>query len=80
MFFVLLEIGEGDFEYSTLERVVGVFETSCAIDEGFSDSIRYAISIGFLFSMIDWDRVLERHLDAILFVVHTVGWRKWMEP
>jgi hypothetical protein len=53
MFFVLLEIGERDFEYSTLERIVGVFETSCAVDEGFSDSIRRTISIDFLFSIMD---------------------------
>jgi hypothetical protein len=36
---ILLEIGEGDFEYPTLKSIVGVFETGCAIDEGFSNTI-----------------------------------------
>lgn len=38
--FILLEVGEGDFEYPALECVVGILETSGAVDEGFADSVR----------------------------------------
>jgi hypothetical protein len=37
--FILLEIGEGDFEDTALEGVVGVFETGGAVHEGFADSV-----------------------------------------
>jgi hypothetical protein len=38
MVFVLLKVGEGDFEDSAFEGVVGVLETGGAVDEGFADA------------------------------------------
>jgi hypothetical protein len=38
MVFVLLEVGEGDFENAAFQGVVGVLETGCAVDEGFADA------------------------------------------
>jgi hypothetical protein len=32
MVFIVLEVGEGDFEDSSFQGVIGVFETSCAVD------------------------------------------------
>lgn len=37
---ILLEVGEGNFEYPALERIVGVLETSGAVDEGLADAER----------------------------------------
>lgn len=39
MVFVVLEVGEGDFEDAAFQSVVGVLETGCAVDEGFADSV-----------------------------------------
>jgi hypothetical protein len=36
--FVVLKVGEGDFEDAAFEGVVGVFETSGAVDQGFADT------------------------------------------
>ena len=36
--FVVLQVGEGDFEDAAFEGVVGVFETGCAVDEGLADT------------------------------------------
>jgi hypothetical protein len=41
---ILLEIGERDFEYPTLESVVGVLQTSGTIDEGLADAVRREMS------------------------------------
>ena len=38
--FIFLQVGERDFEDTTFEGVVGVFETGGAVDEGFADTIR----------------------------------------
>lgn len=40
MIFILLEIGERNFEYSTLEGVAGVLHTGTTIDEGLSHSTK----------------------------------------
>lgn len=40
MIFIVLEIGEGDFENSTLESIVGVLETGRSVYEGFADTIQ----------------------------------------
>jgi hypothetical protein len=42
--FIGLEVGEGDFKDSAFESVVGVFETSCTVDEGFADSEKRSVS------------------------------------
>jgi hypothetical protein len=44
MVFIGLEVGEGDFKDSALESVVGVFETSCTVDEGFANSKKRSAS------------------------------------
>lgn len=36
--FVLLEVGEGDFKNAAFEGVVGVLQTGCSVDEGFTDT------------------------------------------
>ena len=36
--FVFLEIGEGHFEDSAFEGVIGVLETGGAVDEGLADA------------------------------------------
>ena len=38
MFLIGLEIGEGDFEDTTLQSIVGVLETCCSVDECFADA------------------------------------------
>jgi hypothetical protein len=38
---ILLEIGEGDFEDTAFESVVGVLETGGAVDEGLADTDEY---------------------------------------
>ena len=38
--FIILEIGERDFENSTLEGIVGVLETGCSVDEGLADTAK----------------------------------------
>jgi hypothetical protein len=42
---VLLEIGEGDLEDATLEGIVGVLETGCAVHEGLADTAIHALSV-----------------------------------
>jgi len=44
MVFVVLEIGEGNFENSTLEGVVGGLETGCAVHQGLSDTVNSIVS------------------------------------
>ena len=39
MVFIFLEVGEGYFEYSAFQGVVGVFETGSSIDECFPDTV-----------------------------------------
>jgi hypothetical protein len=39
MFLVVLEIGQGDFENTALEVVVGVLQTSGAVDERLADTV-----------------------------------------
>jgi hypothetical protein len=45
---ILLEIGERDFEYPSLEGVVGVLQTGGAVDEGLADTAdgQYAVAGG----------------------------------
>ena len=38
MVFVCLQVCKRDFENAALECVIGVFQTSCAIDESFADT------------------------------------------
>lgn len=38
MVLILLQIGQGDLEYSALQCIVGVLETGGAVDEGLSDA------------------------------------------
>ena len=38
MVFILLQIGERDFEYPPLESIVCILETCCSIDQRFSDT------------------------------------------
>ncbi len=49
--FVILEIGEGDFEDAAFEGVVGGFETGGAVYEGLADTI-VVVSIA-LFLLFD---------------------------
>jgi hypothetical protein len=35
---ILLQIGQGDLEYSALQCIVGVLETGGSVDEGLSDT------------------------------------------
>jgi hypothetical protein len=69
MVLVLLQIGERDFEYAALERIVGVFETGCAVDEGLSNAIaRNSMSATILFiqtqSDIERDSTYSRLLKV----------------
>lgn len=43
--FVLLEVREGDLDDAALEGVVGVFETSRAVDEGFANAVGVSVSL-----------------------------------
>ena len=49
MIFIVLEVGEGDFEDSAFQGVVGIFQTSCAVDQGFPNSEidQYCPSVDF---------------------------------
>jgi len=40
---IFLEVGEGDLEDTALESVVGVLQTSGAVYEGLSDTVRYLV-------------------------------------
>ena len=44
VFFVVLQVGERDFDNAALEGVVGVFETGGSVDEGLADAV-YCIRI-----------------------------------
>ena len=63
--FILLEVGEGDFEDATFEGVIGVFETSGAVNEGFADTLK-----GIVVSMTGSREVASRsgllsHFEAV---------------
>ena len=36
--FVVLKVGEGDFEDTAFESIIGVFETGCAVDKSLADA------------------------------------------
>jgi hypothetical protein len=44
MVFIGLEVGEGNFEDSAFQGVVGIFETGRAIDQGLADSKKKSVS------------------------------------
>jgi hypothetical protein len=41
---ILLQVGQGNLEDSSLQRIVGVLETSRSVDQGLSDTAIYVRS------------------------------------
>ena len=48
MVFVVLEVGERDFEDSTFEGIVGVLETGCSVYQGFANTTAFVNIYTFL--------------------------------
>ena len=44
MALVLLQVGQGNLEYATLERVVGVLHTARPVDERLADTGTHGVS------------------------------------
>lgn len=59
--FVGLKVGERNFEDTTFEGVVGVFDTSCAVHEGFADT-GTLVSVDQV--LVGWARSYSRTLNV----------------
>lgn len=73
---ILLEVGEGDLDDTSLQRIVRVLQTGGAVDEGLADTVQ-AVSFGIVRRSVD-SRVQVTHsrtlkgLGACVMMVSTI--------
>jgi hypothetical protein len=76
---ILLEVGEGNLEDTSLKSVVGVLKTGGAVDEGLSDTEPIpSVPIRFLLSQFPPN--VEKSINRGSWGVLTRAWRRWKEP